>query len=75
VTRKPGDPVSAGQQVGKVGFSGSVYTIHTHFQLQGGPDYFAEGLPSYFLNASRVGVPTAARALIRIDSGDLVVGR
>ena len=75
VTRKVGDRVTAGQQVGKVGFSGSVYTIHTHFQLQSGPEYFAEGLPSYFINASRVGAPNTGSTLLRIDSGDLVVSR
>ena len=72
---KVGDRVTAGQQVGKVGFSGSVYTIHTHYQLQGGPEYSAEGLPSYFIQATRLGSPAPPGMPIRIDSGDLVDAR
>ena len=72
---RAGDRISAGQQVGRVGFSGSVYTIHTHYQLQSGPAYSAEGLPSYFVQAQRLGAPAPQRSPIRIDSGDLVVSR
>ncbi len=71
-----GDRVSAGQQVGKVGYSGSVFTIHTHYQLQGGAHYSAEGIPSYFTGVVRVGAPRGAtRGPIRIDSGDIVESR
>lgn len=72
---RAGDRVTAGQQVGKVGYSGSVYTIHTHYQLQSGAAYSAEGLPSYFIETRRVGAPAPQRLPVRIDSGDLVVSR
>lgn len=75
---KVGDRIATGQQVGKVGFSGSVYTIHTHYQLQSGPTYAAEGLPSYFTRIQRIGTspsrPLGASAS-RIDTGDLVEAR
>lgn len=71
-----GDRVTAGQQLGKVGYSGSVFTIHTHYQLQDGPRYSAEGLPSYFTGVTRVGAARrGTRGAIRIDSGDLVESR
>src|SRR6478736_4279894 len=71
-----GDRVVAGQVIGKVGYSGSVFTIHTHYQLQDGPRYSAEGLPSYFTGVKRVGTTAAAgRTAIHIDSGDLVESR
>lgn len=72
---RAGDRLTAGQQVGKVGFSGSVYTIHTHYQLQSGPAYSAEGLPSYFTGVRRLGDSPSRRLVVRIDSGDLVEAR
>lgn len=72
-----GDRVTAGQQIGQVGYSGSVYTIHTHYQLQSGPNYFDEGLPSYFSRVRRVGTlaPERLERLQRLDSGDIVEAR
>lgn len=75
---RPGDRLSAGQQVGKVGYSGSVHTIHNHYQLQSGPAYAAEGLPSYFTRIQRIGASPSRRldpSATRIDSGDLVEAR
>lgn len=72
---RAGDRLAAGRPVGKVGYSGSVYTIHTHYQLQSGPAYSAEGLPSYFIQARRLGAPAPQHAPVRIDSGDLVEAR
>ena len=70
-----GDRVRQGQPVARVGFSGSVYTIHTHYQLQRGAEYDAEGLPSTFVRVNRVGRPGTATGRSRIDSGDVVESR
>ena len=75
VTVRKGDRVRQGQPVGRVGFSGSVYTIHTHYQLQRGAEYDADGLPSTFLRATRVGRTGPAAARLRVDSGDVVESR
>jgi hypothetical protein len=75
VTVRKGERVRQGQPVGRVGFSGSVYTIHTHYQLQRGPEYDADGLPSTFLRVTRVGLPGHATGRLRIDSGDVVESR
>ena len=64
-----------GQPVGRVGFSGSVYTIHTHYQLQRGAEYDAEGLPSTFVRATRIGRSGSTAGKLRVDSGDVVEGR
>ena len=69
---KVGERVRSGQSIAKVGYSGSVYTIHTHYQLQAGPAYAAEGLPSYFTGVRRVGTAGAPRGPVRLDSGDIV---
>ncbi len=75
VTVRTGDRVRQGQQVGRVGFSGSVYTVHTHYQLQHGPEYDADGLPSTFVRVVRVGGRAAGTGRVRIDSGDVVESR
>ena len=72
VTVRKGDRVRQGQPVGRVGFSGSVYTIHTHYQLQRGPEYDAEGVPSTFVRAVRIGRRGPAGGRLRVDSGDVV---
>jgi murein DD-endopeptidase MepM/ murein hydrolase activator NlpD len=72
---RPGDRVRPGQPVGRVGFSGSVYTIHTHYQLQRGAEYDAEGIPSTFVGVTRVGRRGATTGRMRIDSGDVVESR
>jgi Peptidase family M23 len=75
VTLRPGDRVRQGDPVGRVGFSGSVYTVHTHYQLQRGPEYDAEGLPSTFRHLRRVGRSGTPARSLRIDSGDVVESR
>ena len=75
VTVRQGDRVRQGQPVGRVGFSGSVYTIHTHYQLQRGPEYDAEGLPASFSRLTRVGRANSQGDRLRIDSGDVVQSR
>ena len=72
---RPGDRVRPGQPVGRVGFSGSVYTIHTHYQLQRGAEYDAEGIPSTFVGVTRVGRRGPTTGRMRIDSGDVVESR
>ena len=74
VVRK-GDQVRQGQAVGRVGFSGSVYTIHNHYQLQRGAEYDAEGLPSTFSRVTRVGRSGERERRVRIDSGDVIESR
>ena len=75
VTVRKGDGVRQGQPVGRVGFSGSVYTIHTHYQLQRGPEYDADGVPSTFGHLTRVGGTGGQGGRMRIDSGDVVESR
>ena len=72
VVVRQGERVRQGQAVGRVGFSGSVYTIHTHYQLQRGPEYDAEGVPSTFLRVTRVGARGSTGGRLRVDSGDVV---
>jgi murein DD-endopeptidase MepM/ murein hydrolase activator NlpD len=75
VALRKGDRVRQGDPVGRVGFSGSVYTIHTHYQLQRGPEYDADGLPSTFRHLTRIGRPGPPARTLRIDSGDVVESR
>ncbi len=75
VAVRPGDTVRQGSPIGRVGFSGSVYTIHTHYQLQRGRRYDAEGLPSYFGRVVRIGAAGKSAGPLRIDSGDVVESR
>ncbi len=72
VTLRAGDRVRRGAAIGRVGFSGSVYTIHNHYQLQRGPALDAEGLPSAFWDLGRVGARPGAGGAVRVDSGDLL---
>lgn len=72
---RAGEHVRRGQPVGRVGFSGSVYTIHNHYQLQRGAEYDAEGLPSTFVRVTRLGRRPATAGRTRIDSGDVVESR
>ena len=73
VAVKPGDTVRAGEQVGRIGFSGDAFTVHLHYQLQAGPEFDVEGLPSVFHDFTRV--LGARRVRVRrgtIDTGDVV---
>jgi murein DD-endopeptidase MepM/ murein hydrolase activator NlpD len=73
VTVKPGQAVAQGQLLGKVGFSGSVYTIHTHYEVGTGTGMDAEGLPLYVSRFRRVwGSRSTAVRRGPIDSGDLI---
>lgn len=72
---RAGHRVRGGETIGKIGFSGSVYTIHLHYQLQRGPRYADEGIPSVFRGVRRVGAPAPGAAPVRIDSGDIIESR
>ena len=70
----PGTRVKAGETVGRVGFSGSVYTVHLHYELRRGTGMNVEGLPSYFSNVQRVG-ERGGRVAVRVESGEIVTSR
>jgi murein DD-endopeptidase MepM/ murein hydrolase activator NlpD len=73
VSVKIGDAVKRGQPIAQMGFSGDAFTVHTHYQLQQGPAFDTDGLPSRFSGYKRVigskVVPVAAGS---IDTGDVV---
>jgi murein DD-endopeptidase MepM/ murein hydrolase activator NlpD len=54
VSVKPGDAVREGQVIGRMGFSGDAFTVHLHYQLQAGPEFDVEGLPSVLHDYGRV---------------------
>jgi hypothetical protein len=73
ITVKLGQTVTQGQLLGNVGFSGSVYTIHTHYELGTSAGMDAEGLPLYFSRFHRIwGSHSTAVTRGPIDSGDLI---
>lgn len=52
---KPGDRVEQGQIIGEVGDTGDSAEVHLHFQINAGPDAFADkSLPAVFVNLSGV---------------------
>lgn len=69
-----GETVQRGQMIGRIGFSGNTDFVHTHYQLQDGPNpATAEGLPSYFKNFRRMlGSRTKRVAQGQIDTGDII---
>ncbi|MEO8452171.1 MAG: M23 family metallopeptidase, partial [Gemmatimonadota bacterium] len=68
-----GQRVVQGQPVGKVGFSGSVSTVHLHYEIGSGPAIDSEGLPAYFTGFRRVvGSTSRVEASGPINSGDIV---
>ena len=73
---KPGDRVRQAQPIGQMGFSGDAITVHVHYQLQAGPEFDVEGLPSVFSRYRRI---LGSRALPVtkgvIDTGDIVESR
>jgi len=73
---KPGERVTQGQPIGRVGYSGSVFTVHVHYELRTGAILNAEGLPSRFGGVDRwVG---GQRVPVRdgfIDTGDILESR
>ena len=74
VTVKPGTRVKAGETIGRIGFSGAVYTVHLHYELRRGAGIDVDGLPSYFRGVRRAGERDGS-APVRIDSGDIVESR
>jgi hypothetical protein len=73
VTVKVGDTVKAGQQVGKMGFSGDAFLVHLHYDLKNGPGFAAEGLPSPFTGVERRNGKGWTRVEHgQVDSGDIV---
>ncbi len=74
VTVKKGDRVKRGQVIGKMGFSGDAFTVHTHYELRAGTDMNVEGVPSRFHGFERVlGSRTVPVAEGAIDTGDIVL--
>lgn len=72
VTVRPGQRVAAGQRIGAIGFSGSVYTIHLHYEAAAGAGLDVDGLPSSFRNFRRVWGARVVPARGPIDTGEIV---
>ena len=73
---KAGDRVRQGQPIGQMGFSGDAITVHLHYQLQSGPEFAVEGLPSVFSRYQRV-LGSQGRPVRKgiVDTGDIVESR
>ncbi len=71
---RPGQAVRAGDEIGEVGFSGTVVYPHLHYSVTNGTkELAAEGLPNYFNNYKLYrGNTTVNIKRSRIDSGDIV---
>ena len=71
---KKGERVARGQQIARIGFSGNTDFVHTHYQLQNGPDpAAAEGLPAYFHDFHRIlGDRSVFVRRGPVDTGDVV---
>lgn len=71
---RKGEMVRAGQQVGKIGFSGNATFPHLHYAVMSSQKaQGAEGIPSYFANYKLYkGKSFASVKRGRIDSGDIV---
>lgn len=73
VNVRVGDEVKPGQQIARIGCSGSAETPHLHYELRTGAGFDAEGLPSYFNEFRRIlGSKTVAVKRGRVDAGDIV---
>jgi hypothetical protein len=73
---KAGDRVKQGQPIGQMGFSGDAITVHLHYQLQSGPEFDVEGLPSLWSNWRRIlGSRVVPVSKGVIDTGDIVENR
>lgn len=71
---KVGARVSTGQVLAAIGASGSSLMPHLHYQLQTTPTGHAEGLPSYFVDFTRIrGRKRIEVPVGQIDSGDIIV--
>ena len=71
---KAGDRVSAGEQIGRIGFSGDAIFPHLHYSLMAGPQAGkAWGLPTYFADFRRIlGAKSVEVAKGPVETGDLV---
>lgn len=71
---RPGDHVSQGQQIGRIGFAGDSIFPHLHYSLMDGPEVFrAWGLPAYFLHFRRVfGLDSAEVTIGAVNSGEFL---
>ena len=71
---KAGDRVSAGQQIGQIGFAGDSIFPHLHYSLMEGPkDTKDWGLPMYFSHFHRVHGSTSVEVTRGpVNSGDFV---
>lgn len=71
---REGQTVHTGDEIGRVGFSGSVVYPHLHYSVTNGAREIAsEGLPNYFNDYKRFrGSNTENIRRSRIDSGDIV---
>lgn len=73
---KVGDMVRQGQPLGLVGYSGSVFTVHLHYELRTGVALDVEGLPSRFSRLDRwLGDRRVPLGDGFIDTGDVVESR
>jgi murein DD-endopeptidase MepM/ murein hydrolase activator NlpD len=73
VAVRPGQAVALGEVIGRVGFSGSVYTVHLHYEMGTGPGVDVDGLPAYFSGFRRVlGRRVGPVERGSIDTGDIV---
>lgn len=74
VTVRVGDRVRGGQQIARLGASGSAeFRPHLHYELRSGPTMRADGLPAYFTDFARL--QGARRIPVRqgpINSGEIV---
>ena len=50
---KDGAVVKQGDTIGAIGYSGSVFTVHVHYELRSGVGLDVEGLPSHFDRVDR----------------------
>ena len=71
-----GDGVKQGDPIGVVGYSGSVFTVHLHYELRTGTDLAVEGLPSRFSRLDRwIGDERVPVSDGFIDTGDVIESR
>jgi len=73
---KEGDEVRAGQRIGAIGYSGSVFTVHLHYELRRGVGLDVDGLPSRFEHIDRwIGAQRVPEKDGFITTGDIVQSR
>ena len=73
---RAGDTVKQGDTIGLVGYSGSVFTVHVHYELRTGAGLVVEGLPSRFSRLDRwIGDRRVPVSDGFIDTGDVIESR